>query len=434
MRDILSVLSFPMQIARTNYNKDSSTTTQPSSSSKFLEAQLPPDEESSNLVENILDVVAAVASGEAVDGGDTKSEASPEFGKNLIQLISQKQQEEDKSVMAKVKAELEETLQLVRPGRREKIYLIQSPVDAVASVASESSLVPVPVSDSVKEVREVIQRMEKAIANFCVSESDELPTSVINSPKTQSERLLVELQAARRRISISDLREPVRAEPSLSRAQSIIESIESKLGRYPSGSSRGADVLINSADDDLIKPPRTYLKQIANRMGPAVPESLVSSWISSSGPDENSSISVNDSEVIELNSAQVSQRTTPLITAVTGMSRRLDVLAEAVEIEPSLPAPSIPSSPLNSPPLPESAAKLPISPESEEQKRAEAIPSPGSPEIIVFEPLSDPPSASKSPTRRANRRAGNYTLKRYSPVKTLPPRISTSPRMQSGPN
>ena len=469
-----------MRIARTNYKKTDSQSNLSSKesqnlSSGFLDAQLPV--ESNGFVESLLDAVAAATEGR--DEKPAKEMATPPIpkSKNIIELISEKQNEEEKSVLSRVKSELSDTMSRLR-GRNDANSNSSETATDPRLIQSESSLIPVSIRDNIKQAYDLIQKMEQAILNFNISESDELRVSVLDSPKTESEKLLVDLTLTQHKFERSIQVSKQHQEPTKEtlRAYNLINFMEDKLSKIPQKRATVEVLTERNPNDTDVKLPRTSLRNIAASLGLQVPESLSSSLVGSEKSFDEPKIyhAPEDSEIIEVHSSVSSPPSrSPEAAIALGEVMPPDLYQAysdshrtANRINTRSPASrstqarsSVPTGDLlevRSPTAPNnlrSGSVTQIKPvESHSQSFAKIMEpvdllseeSPSSDGHLRNETGDDihsidlsrkdgeqyvesPDSAARTPSRRANRRLGNFTLKGSSPIRPQPPLVSEIP-------
>jgi len=290
-----------MQVSKTNYKKESGASTPRSGeSASFLEAKIP-SPPTATLVDSLLGAVGQIVedAGDAAERLIQTKPAKPS-GKNSIKLISEQQEAVRKSVMEKIKVGINESLVKIRQGgagleERENALANNEPVPVVEG---ESTLVPISISENIKEIRKIIIGMEKAIRKFDMTDPDELPLNPEEQgePQTESDRILMDLNKAEHIFHRWDF--PRRGSgnkfDSESESQNLISKIEKQLLRIPK--RLAADVLSDQASTTTEEHAvvQSRLKDLAELIESRSGESLSQSQVSSARYHDA------DSEIFEI--------------------------------------------------------------------------------------------------------------------------------------
>ena len=198
----------------------------------------------------------------------------------------------DRSSMLRIKDSILEALSPSDTKRDIPASPPRSP-EAKPLLESESSLLPVSVSDNIQVVMSTIRRMETAIANFSNSETDARPLSPTEDgkPKTRVEKLLSDMNRARPIWKGMDVaKTTVPQSGAVDKSAALIDQIETRMKKIRAKSD-AVDVLdshrsgqmtkSNQDTSDVHHHPASALKEIAKRIEVDVAESRATSRVTS---------------------------------------------------------------------------------------------------------------------------------------------------------
>lgn len=436
-----------MQIARTNYTKDSGSNTprgQIAKSSEFLEAELPQTLSASGFVGTLLGAVEAIVE-DAGDVADELLRSKPVAKRNLLELISEKQDQERKGKLDKVKMGISETIEKLKNKRSEN----EAPINAGAEiplVETETVMIPLSLGTNLKEVNNIILGMQRAIRKFALSSHDELSAADDEDElgrATISDRILFDLKKSEHTLLKWSPDRRAKQDQSSS-GSDLVERIENQLSRIPV--KLIPDTLSEGGVPTDHQAPvvrKSVLKNIAAALGIPKGESLNSSSFSASEPSiavhvdplVNDNISPNQSQTFlgvlannlttpseYLSYEDAGTSPSPFVAAL--VSSNVSVQRTTPPLVDGILQPEKSRQPENVQPL-ESALMEQVAPLMEDELFEVVATAPAKADAHVT-PRGDSPgmddarSSSRSPVRRATRRAGNYTIKLASPVKIIP--------------
>ncbi len=457
-------------MARTRYKETGFETprSQKAVSADFLQAELPPDT-SEGFVDTILGVMEGIVDEANNATGELLKSEVPTRRRNLIELISKKQEEESLGDMGKLQSSLSETIEKFKGGKQAAKTIEDNAIFTGPSLETETALVPLSLTDNIREVKNMIANMEKAIQQFNKSALDELQISgdVDDMDNSVSIKILRDIKRCQH--SLEKWNSNKRANNENRSSNQLIERITEQLSHIPTRKS--PDTLVETEESVDTLPPlrKSVLKNLAELLGMQAADSLNSSVMSAH--DSSSSIIDHSGVNIRVLDAFASDVTVPFhiesdLSAPwtkTGptllYSEPVDFsvppsdkershleseLARLNKVMPPLPHKIAPESTGAYKPLDLSLVKDISSPHQVVDKEYPITPS------YPQDPLPDinnetggnsisnmndaPISPTRSPVRRANRRIGNYTIKLTSPVKTVPFDFRHSPTGRSSPS
>jgi hypothetical protein len=277
-----------MKVARTSYQKDSIPSTPRSEkqqTSGFLDARLP-DQSPSTLMNTLLGAVSQIVeeAGDAAEQLISPPIASRATSKNLIKLLEEKHDQERRSNLVKIKHGISEAIVRIKAGEpANKPLDFDKPGHDFPEIRAESTMIPVSFSENIREVRNVIHKMEKAIRNFAMTEHDELAPvpEDMDEPETQSQKIMVDLMRSEH---IFQRWNPPKRESNLDalnkgkEAKRLIENIDKQLAKIPV--KIAGDTLAEAQSSAVYIPPKSKLKVLAEIVSTQQADSLSSSRLS----------------------------------------------------------------------------------------------------------------------------------------------------------